>query len=60
MDGTVSVEGCREIQAEMMSLRSDGVPTWGQGVTLGLFMGSSLTLFIVLAAAYLALFKVRP
>ena len=59
MDGTVSVEGCRQIQAEMMSLRSEDIPTWGQGVTLGIFMGSSLTLFIVLAAAYLALLRVR-
>lgn len=59
MDGTVNVEGCRQIQAEMMSLRSEDIPTWGQGVTLGIFMGSSLTLFIVLAAAYLALLRVR-
>lgn len=48
------------MQLEMETLHSDGVPTWGQGVTLGIFMGSSLTLFVVVAAAYLALFKVRP
>lgn len=44
---TVTVEGCRRVQAEMM-VEAGQRPSWGEGVGLGFGLGITVTLLVQL------------